>query len=184
MDPSDLLSTVAETLDRARFEYFVTGSVATIMYGEPRFTNDIDIVVRLRPEHATAFCSLFPPDDYYVDAQAVEGAARSGGQFNVIHPASGFKIDFMIASDDEFDRSRFDRRRTLPFGTARRAPFASPEDVIVRKLQYFAEGGSDKHLRDIRGILSMSGDALDRAYLQRWIDRFGLREHWSQVEDA
>jgi hypothetical protein len=112
----------------------------------------------------------------------VESAARSGSQFNVIHPESGFKVDFMIASDDDFDHRRFERRRSLPLGRARSAPVASPEDVIVRKLQYFAEGGSEKHLRDIRGILRVTGDAVNHAYLREWIDRFGLREHWSKVE--
>lgn len=182
MEPSELLSRICEVLERLRFEFFVTGSVASAVYGEPRLTNDIDIVVRLSPADAARLCDLFPPDEFYVDANAVEVAARTGGQFNVIHPESGLKIDFMIASRDRFDEGRFQRKRNVAYLHDREAPFASPEDVIVRKLQYFAEGGSEKHLRDIRGILRVTGDAVDHAYLREWIDRFGLREHWSKVE--
>ena len=86
-----------------------------------------------------------------------------------------------FVSDDEFDRSRFNRRRRLTFAPGVEAPFAAPEDVIVRKLQYYAEGGSEKHLRDIRGILRTLGDSLDDEYLRQWIDRLHLRDQWESA---
>jgi hypothetical protein len=61
------------------------------------------------------------------------------------------------------------------------AVFASPEDVILKKLEYHREGGSDKHLRDIAGVLKISGDPLDLAYLDDWSSRLGLADLWAKV---
>jgi hypothetical protein len=52
--------------------------------------------------------------------------------------------------------------------------------VIVRKLEFYREGG-EKHLRDIRSILAVSGDQLDRGALADWIRRRGLEAQWSAV---
>ena len=87
----------------------------------------------------------------------------------------------MIAADDEFDRSRFARHRRLEIAPASQVRFAAPEDVILRKLEYYREGGSDKHLRDIRGILQLMRDSIDRAYLEQWVDRLGVRAEWHEA---
>lgn len=180
MDLSELLQLVANTLEEQRIAYLVTGSMASMAYGEPRFTNDIDIVVRLSENQAEQLCKAFPDREYYVNADAAKEAVRRCGQFNVIHAASGL-IDFMVAAEDEFNRSRFGRGRDVSIAPNQNVQFAAPEDVIVRKLQYYREGGSEKHLRDIRGILTLTGDHIDHAYLHAWIDRLDLREPWNAV---
>jgi hypothetical protein len=58
---------------------------------------------------------------------------------------------------------------------------ASPEDVIIGKMLYYREGGSEKHLRDITGILKVSGDQVDRAYVARWAAELGVTEIWQAV---
>lgn len=181
MEPSELLHFAAETLERLGIEYLVTGSMASIAYGEPRFTNDIDIVVRLSGEQVDRLCRSFPAEGFYVNVDAAREAVHRHGQFNVIHPTSGLKIDFMVAAEDEFNQSRFARRRQLDIAAAGAVSFAAPEDVILRKLEYYREGGSDKHLRDIRGILSLTGEAIDRTYLTQWVERLGVQSEW---EDA
>lgn len=178
MEPSDLLRLVAGTLERLGIQYLVTGSMASIAYGEPRFTNDIDIVVRLTIDQARALCDALSPEGFYLSIEAAQEAVRLHGQFNAIHPESGLKIDFMVATDDDFNHSCFGRCRRLEISTACEVSFAAPEDVIVKKLQYFRDGGSDKHLRDIRGIVKLTGESLDRAYLSQWIDRLGLQAEW------
>jgi predicted nucleotidyltransferase len=60
-------------------------------------------------------------------------------------------------------------------------PIAPLEYVIVRKLQYFREGGSEKHVRDIRGMLDVSDARIDRSVLDQWIERFDLAEPWRRV---
>ncbi len=150
MEPFELLRRVATALDGLNVRYFVTGSMATIYYGRPRLTNDIDIVVDLPLDRIAALIRAFDPSEFYVDEQGVRDAVAAHGQFNIIHPESGFKIDLMIPARDEFNASRFGRRRRLEIGEGSLVPFAAPEDVILRKLEYYAAGGSDKHLSEQR----------------------------------
>ena len=184
MEPSELLRHFTGILERLGLRYFVTGSVATIFFGEPRFTNDIDIVVGLPPSRIAELCRAFPTSEFYVSEEAVQKAVARRGQFNVIHPASGLKVDVMIPSEDAFNRSRFARVRRLRPDPSYEAAFASPEDVILKKLEYHREGGSEKHLRDIAGILKISGEQLDLGYLAEWSSRLGLAELWAKVRAA
>ncbi len=181
MEQSELLRRMVETFERLRLPYLVTGSMATILYGEPRFTNDIDVVVQLPPEKVEALVAAFPPPDYYVDAERVRSALAHRSQFNIIHPASGLKVDVMIPAMDDFDRSRFARARRERTSTDLEARFAAPEDVILKKLQYFAEGGSEKHLRDVAGILRVSPAEVDREYVTAWAERLGVLDAWKLV---
>jgi hypothetical protein len=166
MEPADLLRHACEALERLNITYLVTGSTATVAYGEPRFTNDIDIVIDLVSEQLAAFCAAFPRGDFYLSEDAVRAAIQAKHQFNVLHPASGLKIDFILLTDSEFDQSRRQRARRLPVLADRAVTFASPEDVIVKKMLYYREGGSEKHLRDIAGVISIQGPALDRNYIE------------------
>jgi hypothetical protein len=181
MEQSELLQRVAETLERLGVRYFVTGSVATIYYGEPRMTNDIDIVAAVPAGQVAALCRAFPGPEFYVDEEAARDAVLQGGQFNIIHPSSGLKVDVILPSDSPFDRSRFARARRLRPSVAYEASFASPEDVIIKKMDYYRAGGSEKHLRDIAGVLKISGAQLDRAYIEDWAARLGVDEIWQAV---
>ena len=169
MEQDELLRQVVETLGSLDLPYLITGSIATILYGEPRFTNDIDVV------------EAFPGDEFYLDPERIRQAVAAKSQFNIIHPASGLKIDVMIPAMDAFDRSRFSRAARVHPADDYEATFASPEDVIVKKMQFYSEGGSDKHLRDIAGVLRISSAEIDRDYVTEWADRLGLREIWDRV---
>lgn len=183
MEPSDLLRLLAETLERLGIDYLVTGSMATIAYGEPRLTNDLDVVVALPMEKLEAFCAAFPDEDFYVSRDAAREAIRDRRQFNIIHFASGLKIDVIVPKADAFEQSRQQRGRALAIGQDRPVRFASPEDVILRKLQYYQMGGSDKHLRDIAGVIKIQGTRLDLTYLDAWADRLGVSEIWEEVRE-
>ena len=182
MGPSELLHRLAEVFERLAIPYRVTGSMASIAYGEPRFTNDVDIVAQLRPAQADEFSAAFPAPEFYCSPEAVRQAARECFQFNVLHPASGLKADVIVVGDTPFDRSRFARGQRLLTDAAREAWFASPEDVILKKLAYFQQGGSEKHLRDIVGILKVQADAIDGAYIAEWVARLGVGEEWRLVQ--
>jgi hypothetical protein len=120
--------------------YFVTGSTATIAYGEPRFTNDIDIVVDLPANMIGEFCRHFPENDYYVSDAAALDAVRTKTQFNIVHGASGLKVNVMIPVDSPFNRSLFARTREMSIDGGPDAWFASPEDAILKKMVYYREG--------------------------------------------
>jgi len=155
--------------------------MATTAYGEPRFTNDIDVIVTLPPDLVDAFCESFPAAEYYCFREAVAAAVRDRFQFNIIHFESGLKIDVIIPDESEFNRSRLARGVRLPVSAEFEAWFSSPEDVIIKKLEFYREGGSEKHLSDIAGVLKMLGERVDRDYITKWAARLGLEDIWQEL---
>jgi hypothetical protein len=182
MEQYEFLALVARALESLGVRYFVTGSMASMAYGEPRLTNDIDIVADLGPGHVAGLLKLFPGPEFYLSEEAVKGALRGRKQFNIIHPSSGFKADIIIPKQNDFDAARFARVKRLRSSESAEANFSSPEDVIVKKLDFYREGGSDKHLRDIAGMIKISGAMLDTAYIASWAAKLGLTEIWERVQ--
>jgi hypothetical protein len=182
MEQSDLLRHVVGVLETLGLRYFVTGSTATIFYGEPRFTNDIDVVVELSEPDVVGFCAQFPLDQFYVSEAAAIDAVRRKSQFNIIHPGSGLKVDVIIPQAVPFNQSRFARARRVHPTADFDASFASPEDAIIKKMEYYREGGSEKHLRDITGVLKTNPGQIDLAYINQWAARLGLNEIWAAIQ--
>ena len=181
MGPSELLSKVAGVLDRMKVEYFVTGSVATMAYSESRMTNDVDIVVALPLSRIAEFCESFPPQEYYVSVEAAKQAILHQSQFNIIHPESGFKADIIIPSRTDFNRSRFSRVRRLRAVPGLDVAFSSPEDAIIMKMQYYKDGESEKHVRDIATVMQVNGDTIDRGYIETWAEELDLMVVWKAI---
>lgn len=181
MGPYELLEKIVSVFDHLRISYLVTGSVAAMAYGEPRLTNDIDIVAAIQERHVPGLIAAFPEEEYYLSDEMIREAIRHQGQFNIIHPSSGLKIDVIIRRDTPFDASRFSRARRIHPAETYEANFAAPEDVIIKKMEYYKAGGSEKHLRDITGILRVSGDEADRQYIAQWARRLGLMEIWEAI---
>lgn len=171
--PEELLVHLTGTLEKLEIPYAIGGSLAAIAYGEPRFTRDIDVVVALRIDDIPGLRASFPPEEYYLDEEAAGQAVREASQFNIIHPRSGFKIDLYVAAD-RIARNQIARARLLPTGRDRSALFSPPEELILKKLEFFEAGGSDKHLRDVKAILSISVEELDQEYLRHEAERAGL----------
>lgn len=182
MGPLELLKKVVAEFERLKIPYLVTGSVASMAYGEPRLTNDIDIVAAINDRHIDGLIKAFPQDEFFITEEMIRDAIRSLGQFNIIHPASGLKIDVIIKQNTPFDNSRFSRVRRIFPSESYQANFAAPEDVIIKKMEYYKEGGSEKHLRDITGILKISGDQVDINYISDWAKRLGLTEMWEAIQ--
>lgn len=181
MTIDELLRRLVTILEGLELPYLLTGSIATTLYGEPRFTNDIDVVVDLAAERIVDFCAAFPSDEYYVDEESVRSAVERHHQFNVIHPRSALKVDVMIPPASAFERSRFARARREAPATDFTAVYSSPEDAIIKKMEAYREGGSDKHLRDITGVLDVCGQTIDREYIVEWVRRLDLGEIWQAV---
>lgn len=181
MELYELLKYVIKAFESLGIRYFITGSMASMFYGEPRFTNDIDVVADIKKEHIAGLLKLFPEDEFYISEEAILDAIINQYQFNIIHPASGLKVDVVIAKGDDFDKSRFKRfKRVIPVEETW-ANFASPEDVIIMKMRYYKEGESEKHIRDIASILKISGDEIDRDYIELWAKRLDLLDIWNAI---
>ncbi len=181
MEQDELLRRVVEVLEEQAVTYMLVGSLASGVYGEPRLTNDIDIVVELRADQVARLCQAFPAPEYYLREKTAQEAIAATSQFNVIHPASGNKIDFIIARRDAWGRSQIGRRRREQILPGRAGYTAAPEDVILGKLWYYEEGGSEKHLRDIAAMLQVSGDEIDIGYVDQWARQLGFTETWQTV---
>ncbi len=182
MELFELLQKIVDVFEHLRIPYLVTGSVASMAYGEPRLTNDIDVVAGIEGQHVADLLAAFPSGEFYVSEDMVREAIRHHGQFNIIHPASGLKVDVIIKQNTPFDSSRFRRAQRIHPTEFYQANFAAPEDVIIKKMAYYREGGSEKHLRDIAGILKISGELVDRDYISEWSYRLGLTEIWDAVQ--
>lgn len=181
MQQRELMRHTIDAFEVLSVPYAIVGSMASGVWGEPRMTLDIDVVARFE-KNVGKFCSFFPDDQFYVSIPAAEDAVRRGGQFNVIDSLSSQKIDVMTITDSPWSQSQLSRRRLVELIEGVNGYVAAPEDVILGKLIYYRDGGSDKHFRDIRGIFAASGEMIDRAYLQRWASQLGVEEAWDEAQ--
>ena len=179
-DYQAVLRFVIRALDRMGMKYAIGGSIASSMHGPGRFTRDADITVEPFPGRERVFVAAFDPNDFYVSSDAVRDAVRDRSTFNVIHPATGYKIDFFVRKDEPFERSAFARRVTLPMSDVpdELVQIHSAEDIILFKLRWYVLGGrtSDRQLNDILGVMKTQGDALDTAYLDKWAAVLGVSD--------
>jgi len=180
---NDFLSTfgeVIEKLESAQIDYMVVGSIASIIYGEPRLTNDMDIVVTLKPEDTPKLLKIFDNSEYYVPPiEILSQEVINCGQFNIIHTNSGLKVDMIVLKKSDHATEEFSRKTKQDFLPNLEVFVATPEDIIIKKLVYYDEGRSNKHLEDIKGILANT--PIDSAYLSRWIERLHLEDLWKLV---
>jgi hypothetical protein len=124
------------------------------------------------------FCRQFPAPQYYVSPEAARAAVLNRGMFNVIDAGEGLKLDVIIPDQSAFSESCMDRMVRQPLAPDGAANFSSAEDIILNKLLYYREGGSEKHLRDIASMLKVVGDKLDFPYIQLWVGRLALTAEW------
>lgn len=171
-------------LEAAQLPYFVTGSVATIFYGEPRLTHDIDLVVHLESPDLQRFQSLFVPTEYYcppVDVLQIEMKRRPYGHFNVIHHASGFNADIYFEGTDPLHRWALSHRKRIEINDSQSLWLPPPEYLILRKLEFYREGSADKHLRDIESMLPQVAARLDQKFLEEELAKRGLESFWQKI---
>jgi len=184
MPEPNLFLLFTRRLNTLGVRYMVSGSVAVIVYGEPRLTHDVDLIVVLEQEHIARLPEAFPPEEFYCpppEVIRVEAAREQRGHFNLIHLETGFKADVYLSGRDSLHAWAFARVRRLEV-EGEPLLVAPPEYVIVRKLEFFREGGSEKHLRDIRSMLEISPELISRGELAQLINDRGLQDAWTRVQ--
>lgn len=163
-------------LERLGVPYAIGGSLASGLHGEPRSTHDFDLLTGLLPGQVPALLAVLRPD-YYVDEASIREALARHAAFNVIHLASGQKIDVFVSSGVELDQEQMERRvRTELVPGERPLAVTSAEVILLRKLDWFRRGGesSQRQLRDIVSVLRTQRGRLDERYLDDAAARFGL----------
>lgn len=165
---------VGQACDSAGVSYCVTGSVAGAVHGVARMTQDIDIVIELSAWRVDRLVELLGAD-FEVDAQSLKEAAASGGSWNIFHLPSMTKIDLFMLEEDRFAESGFMRRQRVALPGGASLQVLSVEDLIVRKLKWFRQGGevSTQQWRDVLGLLN-THPGLDLPYVETWASKLQL----------
>lgn len=174
------LHRVLELLEAVGIPYMLTGSIAVAYHGDPRATRDLDVVIVPSPDELDRMLDRLEGEGFYVSRETAHEALRRRGQFNAIDPESGWKVDLIVRRDRPFSGSEFDRRERVEL-LGRPLPIVTAEDLIVAKREWAAKGGTDLHLRDALAVLRHRGRALDRGYIERWVEELELERGWDSL---
>ena len=180
MSAGDLLGRIIPLLDAANIEHMIAGSFASTFHGEPRTTQDIDIVIHGSKSAIEVFVSSLDPEAYYCDLSAAVDAYTRRGQFNLVDMTTGWKIDFMVRKSRPFSVEEFERRVAAKL-LGHDVYIATAEDTIIAKLDWARISESERQLRDVASILAVSGEAVNREYVEKWIESLGLRTLWNKA---
>lgn len=171
-DQIAVLQLVVARLDEVGVPYMVTGSTALNYYAVPRMTRDIDIVVELDVTRSEQLWNALS-SEFYAEREAIDRAAVERRIVNVIHLDRLVKVDLIVRRSTEFARMEFSRRRRLdPLGGVW---LVSPEDLVLSKLTWAQQSGSETQLRDVREVIRAVPD-LDREYIAKWAGILGVSE--------
>ncbi len=187
MPELDLISSFVRPLIQAEIDYMISGSLASMHYGEPRLTLDIDLVLHLAEADLTRLVAAFPEEEYYLpplDVLTLELRRASRGHFNIIHHESGMKADCYPSRSHPYWSWAWENRCLSPTGDEIPISFAPPEYVILWKLEFFREGGGDKHLRDIRSMLAVSQAEINLGFLNEAVERLHLSSIWEMTRST
>ena len=183
----DFLKMILSVLEKAGIDYMIGGAVAVWPWGEPRSTQDIDIVIHLGLEQINALSKELEKVEIYLPSDIILdnlNETRIDIPINAIHGASGYKAEmFLVREDDELRKTAFQRRVKVDFGSEIGEVFIhSPEDLIIYKLLYYTLSQQSKHIRDIGSIIRIRGDKLDYDYIQKWAREKQLTAIWREIQ--
>ena len=179
-DPIRVIHDVTRILSEMGIRFFVSGSIASSLYGEPRSTNDIDIVADISEGDTEAIVNAFSAD-YYVDEHDVKNAIDRTSSFNIVHNETIQKVDIFVVGRDPHTRAELERVHSVALEDGQSIPLVSREDLILQKLLWFDKGNriSDRQWRDVLGLLK--GADPDVPYMNGWARQFGISELLTQA---
>ncbi len=176
----ELIDLFIRPLNEYNLRYSITGSVASMVYGEPRLTNDVDVVLDIVSRDIPRLIETFPEEDFYMPPQAVietELLRGSRGHFSIISQQTMLKADIYLVGNDPLQRWGMHSARILNIDGLD-ISFAAPEYVIIRKLEFYREGNSAKYLRDIASMITESRAEIDQTTLDSYLTHLHLHTEW------
>jgi len=182
MNQTEIFGFVIEVLGKLKINYMIVGSVASTVYGKPRLTYDMDILIDLKENQIEELAGSFD-SDWYADAEMIKEAIAKNMPFNFIHAPTALKIDFFPAESGEYEKAQFLNKTEKQFDEKQSAYFSSAEDVIVKKLDYYMDGKSEKHLEDIKGMLGARREKLNFKYIDYWSQKKGSFDVWKKIRE-
>lgn len=181
-DDSDLLAALRPVIaefQRLGVRYYLGGSVASSFHGASRSTMDVDIAAELDEANATCLIDALK-SQYYVSETAAREAVRLRTCFNLIHLATSFKVDIFVSRDRKFDRQAQQRALDEQLGSPDPIDvrIASPEDILLAKLEWFRLGGesSERQWSDLLRVASLQRTRLDLEYLLHGAQQLGVSD--------
>jgi len=182
MDFETLIIKIAKILNKLRIPYFITGGYAVAVWGRLRATFDIDVVIEMFHPQVDKFAKEMRGlgKAVYIDEDMMSEALARRGEFNVIHPESGIKMDFFVAGVNPQGKQELARARAYTI-KEQKVFFISPEDLILSKLRWYQQGGGERHLEDAQSVIKKSGKLLDDKYLKKQISAQSLDELWMKI---
>jgi hypothetical protein len=185
----DFLKMILSVLEKAGIDYMIGGAVAVWPWGEPRSTQDIDIVIHLGIEQINSLSKELEKVDIYLPPNTILEnlhVTRIDLPINAIHGASGFKAEtFLMREDDELRKTAFERRVKVDFGSVVGQVYIhSPEDLIIYKMLYYSLSQQTKHIRDIGAIIKTMGKQLDYDYIQKWATEKQVVAIWQEIQSG
>jgi hypothetical protein len=179
MNQEAFIARVTSHLEASGITYMVAGSVASALLGEPRSTPDVDIVMDPTADQLQRLVQALG-SDYYISPEAAQEALQHRSMFNLIDFANGWKADLIFRKDRPFSREEFSRRRAVPYGGGQ-LWIASPEDIILSKLEWAKITPSERQLRDALGVAVTQWPQLDQGYLRHWARELEVEGSLEQV---
>lgn len=180
MQEHESVELFTDPLEQAGISYVITGAIASIIYGEPRLTNDLDLVLNIKTGDLDRFMNLFPLEQFYCPPKetiVLEIRREARAHFNLIHHETGFKADCYLVGADPLQHWALAHRKVIELPSGKKLPLAPPEYVILKKLEYYQEGRSEKHLRDIEGMLKISAGIIDLNFLKSEAQKLGVADY-------
>lgn len=180
MQELNLYQLFTEKLNSHKIKYAVTGSVASIIYGEPRMTHDIDIVIDIGVDNIGNFIEAFSGEEFYCPPKEVlkiEMLRTSRGHCNIIHNETGFKADIYFTGSEKFQKWAIKSAKHIDYNNSK-ISIAPPEYVIIKKLEFYKEGNIKKHIEDVKSILYNSEEMINFSLLEKYVNEFGLLNEW------
>ena len=177
--PSEILIAIAKILDELKIPYYVTGGFAVSIWGRPRFTADIDLIIKMSHSIKNQFSrkikEIFPKG--YIDIDQIDTALARNGEFNFIDPDTGMKIDFWVSKKDEFEEECFRNIKVKNLGY--KVNFISPENLILSKLIWYGQTNSSRHLEDAQTVRKIT--KIDQNYLNIWAEKLALTSYLEKI---
>jgi len=173
-----VLGIVSERLEATGIQFMLTGSFAMAYYGRPRMTRDLDLVVAMKEGDVGPVVSALA-GDFYIDGETVRSAVISQRLFNLMHLGTGIKVDLIVRKDQEYRQVEFERRRQVRLGDVM-TWIVSREDLILSKLLWARDSGSELQRRDVKALLDPS---MDRVYLEHWASRLEIADQLTEASN-
>jgi hypothetical protein len=179
--PTTILISIAKVLDELKIDYYVSGGFAVSVWAKPRFTADIDLIIKMTHQEKKSLAQkikkLFP--EGYLDPEQIDTALARHGEFNFIEPDTGMKVDFWVAKDEDFEKECFKNSKIKDVGY--KVKFISSENLIISKLIWYSQTNSSRHIEDAQNVLKLAEP--NKNYIKKWALKLKLENEFEKMEN-